>query len=111
MEVTNEQFFKFRLHNTTGCQTGLTTSCIVHRAGYTESVCHVNMWQQWASCDKLSAVILCLLTTIIIETTRMWADTQHDSRLAEYRWHPLQKFRNSIPCTTQQSLAARLLLE
>ena len=24
---------------------------------------------------------------------------------AEYRWRPLRKFRNSIPCTTRQSLA------
>jgi len=28
----------------------------------------------------------------------MWADAQHDGRAAEYRWHSLQKFCNSIPC-------------
>jgi len=35
----------------------------------------------------------------------MWADAQRDGHPAEYRWHPLQEFRNSIPCTTPQSLA------
>ena len=34
--------------------------------------------------------------------TRMWADAQRDGRPAEYRW---RKFRNSIPCTTPQTLA------
>jgi len=28
----------------------------------------------------------------------MWADAQCDGLPAEYRWHPLRKFRNSIPC-------------
>jgi len=37
--------------------------------------------------------------------TRMWADAQRDGRPAEYRWRLLRKFRNSIPCTTPQSLA------
>jgi len=35
----------------------------------------------------------------------MWADAQRDGRDADYRWRPLRKFRNSIPCTTPQSLA------
>jgi len=35
----------------------------------------------------------------------MWADAQGDGLPAEYRWRPLQNFRNSIPCTTLQSLA------
>jgi len=35
----------------------------------------------------------------------MWADAQRDARPAEYKWHPLRKFCNSIPCTTPQSLA------
>jgi len=35
----------------------------------------------------------------------MWADAQRDGHPAKYRWRPLQKFRNSIPCTTPQSLA------
>ena len=35
----------------------------------------------------------------------MWANAQPDGRPAEYSWRPLQKFRNSIPCTTPQSLA------
>jgi len=35
----------------------------------------------------------------------MWADAQRDGGPAEYRWRPLQKFRNSIPCTKPQSLA------
>jgi len=30
---------------------------------------------------------------------------QRDGRPAEYRCRPLQKFRNSIPCTTPQTLA------
>jgi len=34
--------------------------------------------------------------------TRIWADAQRDGRSAEYRWRPLQKFRNSIPCTSPQ---------
>ena len=34
-----------------------------------------------------------------------WADAQGDGRPAEYRWRRLRKFRNSIPCTTLQSLA------
>ena len=37
--------------------------------------------------------------------TRMWADAQRDGRPAEYRWHRLRKFCNSIPCTMPQSLA------
>jgi len=40
-----------------------------------------------------------LLWAAIINTTRMWADAQRDGRPAEYRWRPLQKFRNSIPLT------------
>jgi len=32
----------------------------------------------------------------------MWADAQRDGRPAEYRWCHLQKFRNSMPCTTPQ---------
>ena len=39
-----------------------------------------------------------------IKKTRMSADAQCDGRPVEYRWHSLQKFRNSIPCTTPQSL-------
>ena len=35
----------------------------------------------------------------------MWVNAQRDDRRAEYSWRPLQKFRNSIPCTTPQSLA------
>jgi len=35
----------------------------------------------------------------------MWADAQRKDGPAEYRWRPLRKFRNSIPCTTPQSLA------
>jgi len=35
----------------------------------------------------------------------MWADAQRDGRPAEFGWHPLRKFRNSIPCTMPQSLA------
>ena len=35
----------------------------------------------------------------------MWADAQRDGRPAEYRWRPLQKFCNSIPCTMLQTLA------
>jgi len=35
----------------------------------------------------------------------MWANAQRDGRPAEYKWFPLRKFRNSIPCTTQPSLA------
>jgi len=35
----------------------------------------------------------------------MCANAQRDGHPAEYRWRPLRKFRNSIPCTTSQSLA------
>jgi len=36
----------------------------------------------------------------------MWADAQRDGRPAEYIWwRRLRKFRNSIPCTTPQTLA------
>jgi len=35
----------------------------------------------------------------------MWADAQRDGRPAEYRWRPVRKFHNSIPCTMPQSLA------
>jgi len=34
----------------------------------------------------------------------MWADAQRDGCPAKYTWHPLQKFRNSIPCSMQQIL-------
>ena len=40
-----------------------------------------------------------------LKQLEMWADAQRDGRPAEYRWRPLRKFRNSIPCTTPQSLA------
>jgi len=33
------------------------------------------------------------------------AKLERDGRPAEYRWRPLRMFRNSIPCTTPQSLA------
>jgi len=36
----------------------------------------------------------------------MWTDAQRDGRPAEYKWHPLRKFRNSIHCTTPQSYLA-----
>ena len=32
-------------------------------------------------------------------------NAQRDGRSAEYRWRTLRKFRNSITCTTPQSLA------
>ena len=35
----------------------------------------------------------------------MWADAKRDGRPAECRRRPLRKFRNSIPCTTSESLA------
>ena len=35
----------------------------------------------------------------------MWADAQRDGHPAEYRWRPLRKLCNSIPCATPQSLA------
>jgi len=38
-------------------------------------------------------------------STRMWADAQRDGRPDKYRWRPLRNFRNSIPCSTPQSLA------
>jgi len=34
----------------------------------------------------------------------MWAGAQRDGRPAEYKLRHLRKFRNSIPCTTPQSL-------
>jgi len=34
------------------------------------------------------------------DETRMWTDAERDGRPAEYRWRPLRKFRNFIPCTT-----------
>ena len=38
-------------------------------------------------------------------TTRMWADAKRDGRPAEYRWRPLRKLCNSIPCSMPQILA------
>jgi len=35
----------------------------------------------------------------------MSVDAQLGGRPGEYRWRPLRKFPNSIPCTTPQSLA------
>jgi len=35
----------------------------------------------------------------------MWADAPYDGRPAEYRWRPLRKIHNSIPCTMPQTLA------
>ena len=43
--------------------------------------------------------------TQTLKPTRMLADAQRDGHPAEYRWRHLRKFRNSIPCTTPQSLA------
>ena len=36
------------------------------------------------------------------------ADAQRDDRPGEYRWCPLRKFRDFIPCTTPQTLADAL---
>jgi len=53
----------------------------------------------------ISSVIITSLSAASF-TTRMWADTQRDDRPAEYRWrNQKQKFRNFLPCPTQQSLA------
>jgi len=41
----------------------------------------------------------------------MWADAQRDRCPEEYRWLPLRKFRNSIPCTMPQHSGWRPLLE
>jgi len=38
----------------------------------------------------------------------MWATAKRHGRAAEYRWRLLRKFRNSIPCTTPQTLAGVL---
>jgi len=35
----------------------------------------------------------------------MWADAKRHGRLPKTRWRPSRKFRNSIPCTTPQTLA------
>ena len=40
-----------------------------------------------------------------LQKTRMWADAQRDGHPAKFRWRPLRKFRNSIPCTMPQTLA------
>jgi len=45
-----------------------------------------------------------LATLDVKSKTRMWAYAQRDGRPAKYRWRTLRKFRNSIPCTTPQSL-------
>jgi len=34
----------------------------------------------------------------------MWAEAQRDGRPAGYRWRPLRKFRNSIPCVPRRRL-------
>ena len=54
---------------------------------------------------KISALSVYLKGFYSNTLTRMWADAQRDGRPAEYRWRHLRKFRNSIPCTTPQSLA------
>ena len=41
----------------------------------------------------------------ILVVTSMWANAQRDGCPAKYRRRPLQKLRNSIPCTMPQSLA------
>ena len=41
----------------------------------------------------------------------MWADAQRDGRPAEYRWRPLRKFRNFIPCIPRLNVCWRPLLE
>ena len=45
------------------------------------------------------------LYIVIYNYTTIWADAQCDDCPAKYRWRPLWKFRNSIPCTTPQTLA------
>jgi len=37
-----------------------------------------------------------------LKTTTMCADAKRNGRPTEYRWRPLRKFCNSIPCTTPQ---------
>ena len=44
-----------------------------------------------------------LHVSLKLSLTRMWADAQRDGRPAEYRWHHLRNFRNSIPCTMLQT--------
>jgi len=53
---------------------------------------------------QIKITLLFMLCTIEIKT-RMWADARRDGRPAKYRWRLLQKFHNSVPCTTPQSLA------
>jgi len=64
---------------------------------------------RWASAHILVSVLFLplpsLLSNVVYVKTRMWADAQRDGRPAEYRTRRLRKFRNSIPCTTPQSLA------
>jgi len=54
---------------------------------------------------KISNVPADIYKKPVYNQTRMWADAQRNGRPAEYRWCPLQKFLNSSPCTTPQSLA------
>jgi len=61
-------------------------------------------------CDGMWARYCCLTSFFpVVDTCHscedMWADAQRDGHPAEYRWCPLGKFRNSIPCITPQSLA------
>jgi len=68
---------------------------------------------QYAYCVSLSVVHVityCIRNTysprspVDLIITRMWADArpQRDGYPAAYRWRPLRKFRNSIPCTRRK---------
>jgi len=119
----------------TGCQTslttGLTTGCIVYTArcqtgcttrfdnrlneqplfvqpnvGRTATVrstdCQTGLYNRFDNrLYRVNGVLRKTHCWWLI--TRMWADAQRDGRPAE--WRLLRKIRNSIPCTTPQSLA------
>jgi len=69
------------------------------------------LYIQYLRAPKSRLLINLIYRTEAKNRTRMWADAQRDVRPAEYLWRPLRKFRNSIPCTTPQSLADARMLE
>jgi len=66
---------------------------------------HRVVWQSLAKIGQGTLKNLWLEKKIKHGQTRMWADAQRDVRPANYRWRPLRKFSNFIPCTTPQSAA------
>jgi len=100
-------------HENLICYLGSAKNCFYWSKQYTTHISRLMLhrWQVFLFnfTRPISIDTFCCTATVSMHAkhniNRMCADAQHDGCLARYRWRPLQKFLNSIPSTTPQSLA------